>query len=293
VKESFLSTPPLIAGVVVLYRPSADVLENIRSYIGQVGVLYAVDNTGDPDMSFVSELERIPGTRYLPNGRNLGVATALNIGARRAIDDGYEWLLTMDQDSTATPGMVATMLACLSHPGAESVGIVSPVHVQVGGAPLETRGRCTVVLKAMTSGNLVRLSAYAAVGPFMDELFIDQVDNEFCLRLRTAGFAVVEAGEAALAHRVGDVRRHKFPVPMHTSNHSPVRRYYITRNRFYVGRMYRAQFPEYRRFELGELAKDVLKILLHERQKLLKLHMMVLGFLDYRKGKLGPYLSRK
>jgi rhamnosyltransferase len=280
---------PAVAGMVVLYRPGTEVLENIRSYVDQVEVLYAVDNTEDPDGSFVSALESIPATHHLPNGRNLGVATALNAGARRAIDDGYDWLLTMDQDSTATPGMVAAMLDCLSRPGAENVGLISPLHAQVDGKRPQPQGRCTEVLTPMTSGNLLRLSAYAAVGPFLDELFIDQVDDEFCLRLHAAGFSVLEAGEALLTHRVGDVRAHWFPVPMYTTNHPPVRRYYMTRNRLYVGRLYREQFPEYRRLQLRQTAKDALKILLHERQKLQKLRMMARGFWDYRGGQLGPY----
>lgn len=280
---------PAVAGMVVLYRPGTEVLENIRSYVDQVEVLYAVDNTEDPDASFASALESIPATRHLPNGRNLGVATALNVGARRAIKEGYDWLLTMDQDSTAPPGMVTAMLDCLTRPGAERVGLVSPLHAQVGGKRPEPPERCARVQVAMTSGSLIRLSAYASVGPFLDELFIDQVDNEFCLRLRAAGFGVLQAGEAVLVHRVGEVRHHRFPVTMYTSNHSPVRRYYITRNRLYVGRLYRGRFPEYRRLQLRQTAKDALKILLHERQRLKKLRMMARGFLDYRRGRLGPY----
>ena len=285
-------TPALVAGMVMLYRPTADVLDNVRTSADQVRALYAVDNTEDPDPSFVSALETISEVRYLPNARNLGVATALNIGSRRAIEDGYEWLLTMDQDSTPTPGMVASMLRCLSLPRAQHIGLISPFHTQVGGNPRKPQGPYTEVLTAMTSGNLLRLSAYAAVGPFLDDLFIDQVDNEFCLRLHAAGFTVLEAGEAVLAHRVGSLHYHRLPLPMYTSNHAPVRRYYITRNRFYVGRMYRDRFPEYRRFELRQLAKEVLKILLYERQKLPKLRMMGLGFRDYRRGRLGPYSPR-
>jgi rhamnosyltransferase len=286
-----LASPPRVAGMVVLYRPDPKVFENLRSYLDQVEVVYAVDNTEEPQAAFVKALEELPKLRYLSNGKNLGVATALNIGARRAVEDGYEWLLTMDQDSTATPGMVAAMLDCLGQPGAERAALISPFHVQVGGRAREPRGRCAEVLTAMTSGNLVRLSAYATVGPFLDELFIDQVDNEFCLRLRSAGFTVWEAGQAVLQHRVGDVRRHRFPVPMYTTNHQPVRHYYMTRNRLHVGRLYRERFPEYRRSELRNMAKETLKILLHERQKLLKLRMMAHGYRDYRKGVLGPYPS--
>ena len=76
---------------------------------------------------------------------------------------------------------------------------------------------------------------------------------------------------------------------MYTTNHSPLRRYYMTRNRLHVGRMYRDRFPEFRRFEMTQLTKDVVKILLHERQKITKLRMMARGFRDYRHGRFGCY----
>ena len=81
------------------------------------------------------------------------------------------------------------------------------------------RGRCVQVLTPMTSGSLLDLSAYEAVGPFMDELFIDQVDNEFCLRLRAAGFSVLEAGEATLQSPSG--RRALSPFPRADVQHQP------------------------------------------------------------------------
>lgn len=287
-----MTGPSLVAGVVVLYRPEPEVLDNMRSYSDQVDRIYAVDNSEEPGSSLVSELERQARVVYLANKGNLGVAAALNIGARRAIADRYEWLLTMDQDSVATAGMVDTMLACFSDPGGGKVGLVSPFQAQVGGALRAPSGRCAQVLTPMTSGSLLDLSAYEDVGPFMEELFIDQVDNEFCLRLRTAGYSVLEAGAATLHHRVGNVRFHHFPIPMYSTNHPPVRRYYITRNRFYVGQMYRSSFPRFRRFELRQVAKDVVKILLYETQKGEKLRMMVRGYRDYRKGRLGPYMTR-
>jgi rhamnosyltransferase len=290
VKESLLAISPPVAGVVVLYRPGAEVLENIGSYLDQVEVLYAVDNTEEPEAPLVSALRGLPKVSYVWSGRNLGVAAALNVGACRAKAGGYEWLLTMDQDSRATSGMVAAMLRCQGESAPADLGLISPFHVQVGGAPREPRGRCVQVFTPMTSGCVVSLSAYEAVGPFMEELFIDQVDNEFCLRLRTAGFCVLEAGEATLIHKVGDVRRHRFPLPMYTTGHPPVRRYYMTRNRFYVGRMYRGRFPEFRRFELREVAKDVVKILLYEDAKRAKFRMMARGYRDYRLGRLGAYV---
>jgi rhamnosyltransferase len=292
VEESLLAASPTVAGVVVLYRPGPEVLENVGSYLDQVDALYAVDNTEQPEVSFVSTLSALPRVSYVSNGGNLGVAAALNVGARRALAEGYEWLLTMDQDSTATPGMVDRMLACSVEPLAANAGLISPHQVQVGGAAREPRGCCAEVLTPMTSGSLVRLSAYSAVGPFMEGLFIDQVDDEFCLRLHTAGFKVLEAGDATLMHRVGHVRHHRFPLPLYTTDHPPVRRYYMTRNLLYVGRLYRERFPEYRRSSLKQIGKDLIKIVLYEGSKSAKLRMMVRGYRDYRQGRLGPYQAQ-
>lgn len=286
-----MATTPSVACVVAIYRPGPEVLKNVGSYLDQVDVLYAVDNSEQPEGSFVSALKRLPGVSYTANGGNLGVAAALNRGARLALAEGYEWLLTMDQDSTATPGMVDGMLACLAEPVAANAGLIAPNQVQVGGAARQPRGRCVEVLTPMTSGSLVRLSVYSAVGPFMEELFIDQVDNEFCLRLHAAGFKVLEAGEATLITRVGEVRRHRFPLPMYTTGHPPVRRYYMTRNPLYVSGLYRDRFPEFRRSCLRQVGKDVVKILLYEDQKRAKLRMMARGYKDYLRGRLGPYVA--
>jgi rhamnosyltransferase len=41
----------------------------------------------------------IDNVLYYPNYQNFGIAKALNIGCQKALDEGYEWVLTMDQDS--------------------------------------------------------------------------------------------------------------------------------------------------------------------------------------------------
>ena len=110
-----------VAAVVVLYRPSSDVVSNVSAFAGQVDRVFAVDNSEAPDAAVVESLRRISNLEYVPLGDNLGVATALNIGARHALGAGYEWLLTMDQDSAATPGMVSKMLELRSRrPGPDN-----------------------------------------------------------------------------------------------------------------------------------------------------------------------------
>jgi rhamnosyltransferase len=272
--------------VVVLYNPGDEVISNVASYLEQVEVLYAVDNSERPSPRTAAALGGSPKVRYLPNNANLGVAGALNTGAEKAIAAGFDLLLTMDQDSRAAPDMVELMLECLAGEDMERVGIISPFHLTRGGGSPSRAGGCREVMTPMTSGNLLNLRVYLDAGPFRDDLFIDFVDNEYCLRLRRRGYRVLRAESAVLYHTVGDTRRYG---PFIATNHPPLRRYYKTRNRFLVNRLYRRDFPCHCLFDRVRLIKEILSILLFEGEKLAKLRMMWLGYMDFRRGRYGRY----
>ena len=105
------STAPKIAAVVVLYHPEAEPLSSlVAALMEQVGLVYLVDNSTSLSVDAEKLSKQSGRLRYLPNHANLGIATALNIAARRALQDGCELLLTMDQDSLPAPDMVARML---------------------------------------------------------------------------------------------------------------------------------------------------------------------------------------
>lgn len=278
-------SPPRIAAVVVLYRPTDELFDNLRSYSEAVDDLFLVDNTEEPLPEMAARFAELPGARYLPNHANLGMARALNIGAEHALAAGYDLLLTLDQDSSAAPDMVQRMLDCLAGRDFDKIGMVSPFHVTKSGH-LPGSELCQDVMTPMTSGCLLNLRAYQAVGPFLDALFIDFVDNEYCLRLKKHGFLVLRANLARLKHSVGDTK--KFG-PFIATNHSPLRRYYKTRNRFLVFRRYLLDFPGHCLFDLVRLAKEIASIVLFEDEKFAKLRMMFRGGCDFIRGRYGRY----
>ena len=86
-----------IAGVVVLFHPKMDELnQNIYSYIEYVDVLFVVVNSKFDKYLLVSD----PKIEIVDNVHNLGIAKALNQASELAVARGYNWLLTMDQDSS-------------------------------------------------------------------------------------------------------------------------------------------------------------------------------------------------
>jgi rhamnosyltransferase len=281
-----MTIAPTIAAVVILYKPGDDVFGNIASYLNQVQVVFAVDNTEIPAPETAARIRDLPGVGYLPNYANLGVATALNIGAEQAVAAGCDFLLTMDQDSRAESGMVPRMLDCLAGQDLTRLGIIAPFHVTVARRSPPDDMLCREVMTPMTSGSLLNLHAYRIAGRFRDDLFIDFVDNEYCLRLRRLGFKVLRANGALLRHRVGDTRTYG---PFIATNHPPLRRYYKTRNRFLVNSLYGREFPGHCMFDRVRMLKEIVSILLFEREKAAKFRMMWRGFLDYRRGRFGKF----
>jgi rhamnosyltransferase len=275
-----------IAAVVVLYQPGPDVLENIRTWAAHVAHVYIFDNSETNKGALSSDLVALGNSTYVSWGENRGIAAALNSGAESAIVAGFNFLLTMDQDSRAEPDMVVRMLDCTEGLDIAKVGIISPFHVTAAGMSARHDIDCQDVMTPMTSGNLLNLQAYKKVGPFRDDLFIDFVDNEYCLRLRQRGFQVLRANRALLYHNVGDT--HKYG-PFIATNHSPLRRYYKTRNRFLVNRLYKREFPGHCLFDRVRLVKEIVSILLFEREKSAKLRMMWRGYMDYRRGRFGRF----
>jgi rhamnosyltransferase len=275
-----------IAAVVVLFNPTAEQVANVRAYAGQVGRVIAADNTLEPDSGILAELA-VMGVTVLPMGGNRGIAAALNAGCDAAIADGFTWALTLDQDSTPSPDLVEKLTLCLSEPGSGDVLLVAPVWQIEGGLAEEISARC--VDFAMTSGNLLRLDLFEKVGGFREDLFIDRVDTEFCLRGRVMGLRILQRRDAVLLHRTGLLEERRFPFRHFVTNYPAIRRYYMARNVLEVNRLYGREFPEWLEGEKHQWSRDVPKIILSERDRCQKLMHIVRGILDYRARRFGDY----
>ncbi len=72
---------------------------NIQSYASYSDIIYVVDNSPEETMSNREIASTIEKCVYIYNGNKGGIAGAQNKACQQAIKDGYEWLMTMDQDA--------------------------------------------------------------------------------------------------------------------------------------------------------------------------------------------------
>lgn len=282
--------------VVVTYNPSPDVLENVRLLGGQVGHVVVVDNTAaSKDPAVLHQVEQLEACTVLRNRSNLGIATALNLGIRHAIALGFPWIITFDQDSRVPEGYMEAMFATYRQAAGHCrVGMLCPRYrdPRLDVFLYTSRAASGNVLACMTSGSMFQAATFQQFGPMEDDFFMDYVDHEFCLRLRAAGFQIIQCPNAVLAHSLGRITRHRLLGKSYTTtNHSAKRRYYITRNRLVLIRRYYSIDRAWAMGELKGLFVETIKILLAEQDKLSKARYICLGIYDALRFRMGPRVS--
>jgi rhamnosyltransferase len=278
-----------ISACVVLYNPGENIFNNVNLILEQIQHLYIIDNSDLDKCKLLFDKENIS---YFKNKGNKGIATALNQAARQAIADGFNYLLTMDQDSILDPHLIDNYIKYLHSNISDRVGLLSPNYLYKEYSNNTRQGRNYTVLLSMTSGSLLNLTAFKIIGPFVEELFIDYVDFEYCLRLGKKGYNIIKVHNANIYHNLGSIQQRKFLFrKVSITNHSPLRLFYRTRNRFYIYKSYLKDFPVFVIKDLFVFINELIKILFYEKSKREKFRWILKGFNYFLKKKMGKYES--
>jgi rhamnosyltransferase len=283
-----------VCAVFVTYKPRAEFIDNIVNVASQVDHVVVVDNGSSRETEHpLLELGMRPGCTVIPSVENLGIARALNLGVKYALESGYDWVCTFDQDSQVSDGFVSKMLDTYQQsPCPQKVAIIAPSYVdRESGVRMQLkRSGHGEILTAMTSGSVVPLTAIRKLGFFDESLYMDAVDTEFCLRARRKGMSILQS-PAILWHSLGSTSYYRlFGLRFGVTHHAASRRYYMTRNRLRLLMRYASDWPWIWR-ESRTMLLDVAKIAFAEDDKRRKFQAMAAGIADACRGKLGKQVE--
>lgn len=208
-----------LAAVVVNWNGGDDTLRALESLAGVDRI--CVDN-GSSDGSDEIVSERLPEVELIRAGENLGFAGGANVGIRRARERGADWVLLLNADAVAEPGLPAALdraararpdaglLACkvLFDDGRTVQYAGARFHAWLGYSGRE-RGfgkpdrfhDLREVDRADGAAVAVSSAAVDAAGLLDESLFAYVEDVEWSLRIRGAGFAVVFVPDAVVRHK--------------------------------------------------------------------------------------------
>lgn len=282
-------------GVVVTYHPDDTLPSRVRLLANQIDAVMLVDNCSGPSaLSALRQAAGIPGVTLVVNSENLGIAAGMNIGLRRAMEQGYDWVATFDQDSSVRPHYFENLLGafdrCL---GRDMIAMLVPNYFEEAIGRMchpseDFHGPVVEVDRTQTSGSLIKVSCLSKVGLFDESLFIDYVDHEFCLRLMRAGFKVLRSNTCVLQHNLGHTTEHNFlGRRFYTSQHDSSRRYYMARNRLLVYKRYFTFSPGWILRDLHRFLKDILKVTFVEENTITKLSATLRGLCHGAIGRSG------
>ncbi len=243
-----------VGAVIVIYLPEQEVLGRLlRALVGQVAYMAVVDNGAlESTRSFLQGLAaEWPSLEIFPQGQNVGVAAAHNIGIARMRTRGCTHVLLLDQDSIPAPDMVEKLLhACLKlESEGKRVAAVGPGYqdprtnhtsffVRFGWLGFK-HIYCDQLDKApipvdflISSGSLIPIATLDQVGGMDEQLFTDHVDTEWFLRAASRGYRAYGLGEARMEHSLGKGAAIRLWLGRwrYIALHSPLRHYYMFRN---------------------------------------------------------------
>lgn len=271
--------PNRISIVVLNWNGRDDTLACLDSVTCLSGGPYSVivvDN-GSTDDSVAAIRQQHPCVEVIETGQNLGFAGGNNVGIRRALDSGADFVLLLNNDTEVDPGLLNAFVdAARQRPDA---GVFSakiyfhadPQRIWYAGAawnPVSARfdqlgegeiddGRPAFTQLAETAyacgcAFFVPAARFRELGLLDDDFFLYFEETDWCARAQAAGHPSVFVPQARLWHKVS---------VSFGGEGSPLALYFLTRNRLLWAAKHasRAQRRAVRRAVLHGLAHRLLR----------------------------------
>jgi GT2 family glycosyltransferase len=228
------SVTPSILAVVVLYKTLPERSSTVRTLLEAAQAapdvacrlrVLLIDNT--PGGQDVGPLQEAIQYKAVPH--NPGLAAAYNDALQLAIHEGFDWLLTLDQDTSLPASFLIDMAAAARlYEGSTDVGAIVPRMVDQGKTISPFRfvggwfprvlsetvsGVSARHTSALNSGSLFNTRILHSVGGYDERFPLHNSDTRVYQRLDIAGKRVAIAGHVVVPHELSILDRQNRITP--------------------------------------------------------------------------------
>ena len=246
-----------LAAVVIWFNPleigEEKIIQNILSYSSYCEKIYIVDNSSDLHEELA---KKIPNSIYISNKNVGGIAGGQNRGCEKALEDGFEWAMTMDQDSIFEAEQIKEYIRLVKEyiptdekavsfgPSIKNLNetlhwtkwirfnMLSPIKRIILGKrwkPQPPKPLFDKVERIIASANIINLVEWKKVGKFDEILFIDEVDYDLCYKFIRDNKNIIRFNNVFLNQFFGSMEKNKI-IKRYYGNYSENRIFYIFRN---------------------------------------------------------------
>lgn len=263
------------AVAITLFNPSKENLDNLQNYLNVFDEIFIYDNS-ITNKEYYMKIPKDKKIHYFFNGKNEGLPYAFNKILDHNNLRSCDFLCTMDQDSIFDKIKINKMKNFINKINLEDIAIVAPyvIYNKNDKVPSEEIQYKEWVI---CSGSFINLNIIRKNSIRYDEkYFVDKFEIDFCKQLRLLKYKIIIYTKCIMKQELGTYSGHKH------SNHSPIRHYYLFRNRLYFNYKY---YNGKKAFVLSMLQtiKHICLIILFEENKLKKIKVCFNGINDYKK----------
>jgi len=294
-------------GIVTVNYNSAGFINEFLESLARVDYpnarLIAVD-AASHDGSADAIVQAVPSAHLIRCDENVGIAKGNNLGARYCREQGIDYVLFMNNDTTHEPDFLRVLVEAAddrtmtvprilyaadrrlisTHAGDFDweLGLFRHTyHGKPDGPATQTRRQlqtasfCCLLLPAR---------AFDDAGPLDERFFMYYEETDFLRRALQQGYRLLYVPEAVVYHRESASSGGGWMTPF--------KHYYATRNRLYLVRKHARSRLRYARFTLYFWATRVpyaLRYVVSRQPAMLK--AMLLGMLHYYRGRMGRTLE--
>lgn len=171
---------------------------------------------------------------YFQSPKNVGVGGAHYFACEMAVNEGFDFVFFLDQDSCLSINFIEAILIRFSqlkedHPRLAAVG---PSWIDNRRAIKKPKIALNLPAKMLiSSGMLIAVPCLVDIGYPKKEYFIDHVDTEWCLRAIHKNYQLVKLNDIQINHALGEIRK----FASFTFRYQKPNRYYsCIRNSFFI-----------------------------------------------------------
>lgn len=266
---------------ITLYNPIKQYLDNFLNYIENFDEIFLYDNSLD-NKNYIDLIPQNHKIHYFFNHSNVGLPYAFNFILNNPYLSTFDYLCTMDQDSYFNKIQINKIQNFIEQNMDKKIAIVAPL-ILYSNKNITSKKQIIYKDWVICSGSFINLDIIRRHKITYDEkYFIDRFEVDFCKQISQLGYKIIVFSDSILKQELGlkNVYKH--------SNHSPLRHYYIFRNRLYFNYKF---FNKNKAFFISFLQniKHIILILFFEQLKKDKIVACLKGYIDFRKKKFYAY----
>ena len=273
--------------VIVAYNPDATLDRLVNACSKEFTLVAVIFNS-----PALTDFDSYGNVVVVQNNDNVGLSKGLNQGVQLCIDhaSNLKWCVTFDQDTEILSNfsrVLEEQIEILGDQRDETIIGQNYINHDRSKKAYATSGFIRLNRPIVTSGTAYPLKIFQDIGFFDEQLFIEGIDTEFCLRILDRNRSIYVGSEVAMIHGSGnDQSVNLLGRVINVSGHSPYRFYLQWRNNIYAHQKYSKGILPLLVTIGPNLLKNLIVTILFETNRIAKLRQCVLGFLDGFKGDL-------